>query len=437
MLRAASLARYLPDEGIRLDILTARNASAVGSDFDSLTNISGAVTIHRTMTLDFPFELKKAIKNLIVRISAVRPDSPTHIQDQGHPRRAPIRDLLLPDPQVTWLPALTHTARRLVKARSIDLVIVTVPPFSSLLLVPKLRKAFPDVQIVADFRDEWLESTINLVSFSHSARARRIARDIEANAVANSTAVVMVTEAACQTIRSRYPEETENKFQVIPNGYDAGMQKVVPTHNAAARRDDRIIFTYIGSLYRSTDPRPLVNAIQSLPSEIRSRMVFRFVGHIEDPIFRNALLQLGEAVELRGFVPQSEAVATLGEGDYALLISHDSLNVSAKFYDYIGAGIPIVALVRPRGAVQQLLDELRAGWWADSSDTADIQRLFRDVIDRGNPPVAAFQPNVAKIAQYERAILAKRYASFLHSIVRESRGQQVQEQTTKADMESC
>ena len=32
VLRAASLARYFPAEGIRLDVLTTRNASAVGSD---------------------------------------------------------------------------------------------------------------------------------------------------------------------------------------------------------------------------------------------------------------------------------------------------------------------------------------------------------------------------------------------------------------------
>lgn len=32
VMRASSLARYFPAEGIRLDVLTARNASAVGSD---------------------------------------------------------------------------------------------------------------------------------------------------------------------------------------------------------------------------------------------------------------------------------------------------------------------------------------------------------------------------------------------------------------------
>ena len=41
VMRAASLARYLPAEGIRLDVLTARNASAVGSDAASAQGDSG------------------------------------------------------------------------------------------------------------------------------------------------------------------------------------------------------------------------------------------------------------------------------------------------------------------------------------------------------------------------------------------------------------
>ena len=44
VMRAASLARYLPAEGIRLDVLTARNASAVGFDPTLLKEIPGEVS---------------------------------------------------------------------------------------------------------------------------------------------------------------------------------------------------------------------------------------------------------------------------------------------------------------------------------------------------------------------------------------------------------
>src|ERR1017187_10568049 len=65
VLRAASLARYFPSEGIRLDVLTTRNASAVGTDFTLFQEIPAEVCVHRTITLDLPFGIKKAIKKLI------------------------------------------------------------------------------------------------------------------------------------------------------------------------------------------------------------------------------------------------------------------------------------------------------------------------------------------------------------------------------------
>src|ERR1035437_1060481 len=189
VLRAASLARYFPAEGIRLDVLTARNASAVGSDPTLLEKIPAAVNIHRTVTLDLPFGIKKWIKKLI---TGGKPRKDTAAAPAGQPNflKRVLQDALLPDPQVTWLPVLTRAARRIIRKRKIDLVLITAPPFSSVLLVEKLRKEFPHLPIVVDFRDEWLSTTIDLVSFSRSERALQVARNAEASAVSNATAVV-------------------------------------------------------------------------------------------------------------------------------------------------------------------------------------------------------------------------------------------------------
>jgi hypothetical protein len=107
VMRVASLARYFPAEGIRLDVLTARNASAVGSDAALLRKIPAEVNIHRTLTLDLPFGIKKAIKRLIT--GSKPPSSEADVK----PRflKKVIGDILLPDPQVTWLPVLTRAAR--------------------------------------------------------------------------------------------------------------------------------------------------------------------------------------------------------------------------------------------------------------------------------------------------------------------------------------
>jgi glycosyltransferase involved in cell wall biosynthesis len=414
VLRAASLARYFPAEGIRLDVLTARNASAVGSDATLLKEIPAEVKIHRTMTLDLPFGIKKRIKKLIME---GRPGMEKAAAPSGKPNflKRVLQDILLPDPQVTWLPVLARSASRMIKRRQIDLVLITVPPFSSLLLVEKLRREFPGLPIVVDFRDEWLSSTIDLVSFSRSERAQKVARKAEASAVRNATAIVAVTEAARREIRARYPKEPDSKFQLIPNGFDATRlrRSSIPPE---IKSGCRIEVAFIGSIYGSTDPTSLVEALQSLPSEVKSRFKLRFIGHIEEARFRKALLQLGEMVELKGFVPQQEALDAVNKADYALLITHDPLNVAAKFYDYIGSAKPILATVHPGGEVRRLLEELRAGWWVGSRDVAGIRQLFIETAANGSSPLDSFRPDLEKIAQYERKALAHRYACLLHSI---------------------
>ena len=44
-----------------------------------------------------------------------------------------------------------------------------------------------------------------------------------------------------------------------------------------------------------------------------------------------SLLSLGDMVELKGFLPQREALALMNETDYVLLINQDPLNVGSKF----------------------------------------------------------------------------------------------------------
>jgi len=192
------------------------------------------------------------------------------------------------------------------------------------------------------------------------------------------------------------------------------------------------VVTYVGSIYGSTEPTSLVQALQSLPKEIKSRFTLRFIGHIEEPRFRESLLQLGDMVELSGFLPQSEALAAMDEADYALLITHDPLNVAAKFYDYLGAGKPILATVHPQGEVRRLLEELRAGWWVGSRDVSGICKLFIDTAARGKLPGSEFHPDLTRIAGYERKVLAQRYAGLLHSIVERQCGSNLESMTIQS-----
>ena len=448
VLRALSLAKYLPAEGVRVDVLTARNAPAVGQDPGLLAQVPADVTVHRTWTLDLPFALRKWVKKRLGGAKAIRPapadtkpSSPSRPEAQPQPRattgrRNPIRglvaNLLLPDPQIGWLPFALPAARRIIRRRKIDAVLITVPPFSSAALVRRLRRSFPSLPIVLDFRDEWLSTTLDLVSYNNNPRAREIARRTESEAIRSATKIVLVTEAARREVMARYPAEPASKFLCIENGFDrepidpaerAPTKNALeePTSRAPSTPDDLlperhpVLFTYLGTVYGSTDPATLVAAVQQLPPELRERVWLRFIGHIERQRDRDALEGLRETVELRAFVPQAEALRAIEATDWLLLITHDRINVAAKFYDYLAGGKPIFAAVHPDGDVRRLLEETGAGVWADVRDPEAIRTLFEAVLDSPeHPGLPERRPE--HIARFHRRALTRRYAQVLQNI---------------------
>lgn len=417
MLRALSLAKYLPENGIRVDVLTARNAPAVGRDVTLLQQVPSEVTVHRTWTLDLPFWLRKSVKKAVTGgkgkstvATGVQATSPS----RGNPLKRLIGNLLLPDPQVGWLPFALPAAVRIIRERSIDAVLITVPPYSSVKLVARLRRLFPDLPIVVDFRDEWLTTTLDLVSFNNNNRARLIASQTEGEAVRDATSIVLVTEAARRELQSRYPDLSAGKFVCVHNGYDTPPPTEQTLDGGPQSTHEKVVLTYTGTVYGSTAPGSFVEAVLGLPEPVRSRLKIRFIGHIETPAYREQLLSLGETVELKGFVPQAEALAAIRETDYLLLITHDKINVAAKFYDYLGGGKPILGAVHPQGDVRRLLEETRAGWWADVDDPMAIRRMLVDAVETSG---SSLQPDLCRIAAYHRRPLTVRYASLLKELV--------------------
>ena len=450
VLRALSLAKYLPESGIRVDVLTARNAPAVVRDEGLLRQVPAAVTVHRTWTLDLPFALRKGIKKLLSRGGRTTPSvrhpeagaskdllftgSSTAAREENGPAnsalRAPlsmtngtagakkgnplkrwIADLLLPDPQVGWLPFAGPAAQRIVRQRAIDAVIITVPPFSSVLLAKQLRKAFPDLTIILDFRDEWLDTTLHLVSLNANPRARTVAEQTEREAVEAATGVVAVTDAARNAIRARYPAQPGHKFVSISNGYDGAPPTAAAPPPEKPATGAPVTLTYLGSVYGSTEPTSFVEAVLGLSTELRANLRVRFVGHCERPEYRETLLRLGSTVQLTGFLPQAEALRMLDQTDYVLLLSHDPVNVSAKFYDYLRAAKPMLAAVHPAGDVRRRIVETRAGQWADIGSPEAIRAMLVEALTM--PAVQSYQPDLQAIARYQRRPLAQQYAKFI------------------------
>jgi glycosyltransferase involved in cell wall biosynthesis len=419
--RALSLARYLPDCGFEVHVLSAANAAAPVRDPALCQRVPNEVKQHHAFTPEIPFWVRHTIWNYLSRDSKETKSSlavsDTNATSNGQPRSAgvksfatrAIRRILSPEPEVLWAPFAIRRAKQVVRKLGIDVVMVTAPPFSSFLVGNALKKSFPHLKYVADFRDEWISFYLKDFEFQSSDYTRQKAIRIERETIDSADLVVAVAQDSLKEIKSRYPDQPESKFACISNGFDpeafAGLMW-------RRNREKKLIVTHVGTAYKTASPQFYLDALDGLPEELRSQIETRFVGRITDAE-RQQFEGRKSDNQLLGFMPQHEALRYMEETDCLLLTMTNNISLPGKLYEYLAARKPIIALSPKGGEVDTFLRETRAGWCVDYRDQAAIQKLLSDLCRQkvGHCELSDFAADESIINQYARPHLIKDYAA--------------------------
>ena len=411
--RALGLARYLPALGFKVHVLTARNPRVPAYDAALLQSIPNEVDVHRTVTLEPSFRLRKRLWG-----GASGSDSRNkHNTSRGKAlaKRAALQiaqRILSPDPQVLWLPTAMVEAERLVRRERIGIVIITAPPFSSFLIGHRLKSVFPDIRLISDFRDEWLRYFVNNFAFRRCEYVEKRAAEIERATVVVSDRIVAAAPAARDAIRCRYPDEPEEKFRTVSNGFD---EDQFQSFRPRPRGAERIIVAYVGTMHDAVSPAPYLDALDRLPAEVSARFETRFVGRIAEEFDRQILENRKGKVVITPFVPHQEAIRQMEEADVLLSPCHDPLTIPGKVYEYLGTGRPILAFGNAGGDVDQMIRRTRVGWCADPKDHIGIDSILTRLAT--DPMARLTNPAAEEVAKFTRRHLTSVYASIVSSAV--------------------
>ena len=402
--RALSLAKYLPAEGCRVDVLTTRNGVYPLTDDALLEQVPPAVHVHRAFTPEPPYALRKRLWRIVA--DPGRPAGPTMylLSNVKHLTKSLVQKVLFPDPQVLWNRWALAAASALIEKYRYDTLIVTAPPFSSFLVGNKLKQRFPSVRLVSDFRDDWMYF-LDGVDALHNEGKREAALQIERETIATADLVVAVTESTLQEIRSRHPEQPASKFAVVQNGYDPEVLRPCAREASAG---PRMVVTYVGTVYRPCSPRHYLDALDSLPEEIRSRIETRFVGRVIDDEAK-VFEACKSPVRIIGFVPHADALRQMDEADFLLLILLDKKALNGKLFEYLGTGKPLIALTPPGGETGRLIQTTRSGHVVDPRDTQAISGLMQRLCIARIEGRHGTNPDWDLIRQFERPRLAAKY----------------------------
>ena len=399
--RALSLARYLPQNGFKVFVVTAR-ASVPTVDPGLVDLIPAGVQISRTWTLEPPFNIRKRIWS---RLTVNTCSAKNGMVDKFRSfLTRKIKRLLCPDPQVLWYPFALRTASKLIRENDIQTIIATAPPFSVYLLVKELKRRFPHLCAIADVRDEWLKYFVREFGFRDNKDLLERAGEIETAAIQACDRVVAVSRASLDELRSRHPDQPQSKFVLIPNGYDpAVFAGFAPRSNK--RR--KILVTYTGTIYRPCCPKVYLDALDTLP-RVACDYETRFIGRIAEEFDRRTFTNRRSAVYLIDFIPQKHVVELMEETDILLLPSHDLYAIPGKLFEYLATGKPILALCDPSSDVADIMRQTSAGWCVDPSDFSALRRTLEEIhLSHGK---VTKEPNWEAIVRYSRPNLVASYA---------------------------
>jgi glycosyltransferase involved in cell wall biosynthesis len=317
-----------------------------------------------------------------------------------------------PDAQIGWLPFAVAKGVRAVSRDGIDVILGSSPPYSA-AVVAWLIAAITKRPLVLDFRDGWVGDPMLATPTGLHAMAHR---KLEAFLLSRADCILCYGDVLADRWRNRYPDISGRIF-VNPNGFDP--EDFVPPAPRADRAPGRrrtIIWT--GSLYERLHRAALLTLLDAcalLPAETKAQLQLCFVGRTYAGVEQDALRAGPDiAVQFISEQPHSEAVRLLLGADAALmLLMPGNLSiVSNKVFEYLGAGMPILALIEDGGACAKVLRQTgRDGYIASPTDVEGaaeaISRLFAD----------GFSWSQAQSAeQFSRRITARSLAHHLNAV---------------------
>lgn len=372
--RWLKFSKYLPDFGWEPLILTVdpQYAQYPATDESLLKDVSEKSKVFKTPAVNY-FRLASKDKSRI-------PSAGFANQDKKGPVQWLMRfirgNFFIPDPRKGWNRFAFKKACEIINNENVERIITSGPPHSTHLVGLKLKKKFPDILWIADFRDPWTD-IYYYKEFYHTFPARLLDRHYEKTVLTNADKIITVGETLKKILSSKATGICDKTF-VLANGYDEddfkGIQPVEP---------DIFTITYTGTLSQAYPLTGFAEALKKLTdSGITLRL--RFVGTVSPEQKKLILSYVPEnIIEFIAYASHPEAIQYMVSSSALLLIIPDHKSnksiVTGKLFEYLASGRPVVLIGPKDGDAAEIIGRTGGGLIA-GYDTNDIEKAILQLI---------------------------------------------------------
>lgn len=286
-------------------------------------------------------------------------------------------NLFIPDARKYWVKPSVRYLRGILKPEGIDTVITTGPPHSIHLIGQGLKEQM-DVRWIADFRDPW--TTIGYHKALLLSRWAQKKHRILEKSVLNSADALITTSSLT---RDEFSALTTRPIHVITNGF-SGPQ------GDSKQPEGTFRLSHIGSLLSGRNPKALWKALRSLSEkdkDFERDLQIDLIGPVSGEVL--AALRdenLEEHLRLTDYIPHEKAIEEQQNTQVLLLIEIDSPEtrgiIPGKFFEYLSAARPILAIGPREWEVASLIDQCKCGKAFEYGDQQEMERVLSDWYQR-------------------------------------------------------
>ncbi len=405
-LRPSKVARALRDAGHDVVVIAAR----LPGEPEEATDPSG-VTVRRVRPIPNPREAWLALKRRRHAPAAGAPGSadPSTVGGAAAaPRTAAwMRWLLallwLPDDRQGFiLPAVRAALAE--RARGVDLLYTTAPPFSVHLAGLVLARLL-GLRWAAEFRDPWTDNPWK-PPHVRSRFSDAVERWLERRCLRRADVLVSVSEGIDAVLAPKRAAQARTQHVVARNGIDA-------LQPARARQPSgRLRIVHVGTFYHRRDPRPFLEALalvrqqlalHGLPPDVVFAGDCRWFNDVSVEAYVRGL-GLDDAVAFEDWVPHPRSLELVRDADLLLLLAQDQpAQLPNKLYEYLGARRPILAFADAGGETARLLEQLHGHYVVTDGRVEAAAAALRAVAAGRDATHAVLAQDDARLSEWTTA----------------------------------
>lgn len=288
-------------------------------------------------------------------------------------------NFFIPDARKFWIKPSARFLSEYIRKEGIDYVISSGPPHSMHLIALKLKKQFPQLKWVADFRDPWTNidfyDKLMLTPMADNKHHRQ-----ELNVLQHADRIVSIGRGMSLEFKAMLEKsgnhDTE-KCVVITNGYD---EDDLATHSI--EKDTKFSIAHIGTLVKDRNPEVLWKVLSKMTignQSFREQLEIKLVGKVD--IYVNEQLDkygLSGYVNKIEYLPHNEVILEQQRSRVLLLLVNNTKNakgiLTGKFFEYMASRSPILAIGPTDGDLAEIIHTTKSGLISDFDDEQQLER---------------------------------------------------------------